>query len=232
MPEIIDVDPGALLHLERKNPNVMDPTTFELLCKAIANEGFLQPILVYERDDGFVVVDGVHRSKAATIVRGWSDAKFADVFVEMNNTNRTPAEARRDLAAIPAVVAPDETRAELLRLALNRMRGELDLAVVWSDLEAMLDQGFSKAELELTGFAEYEIDALADAFSGDTDGDPDLSGADITINEPKPKTYNITFKFGTESERAAAKEFFEHWGDGDVNEGLAVIRDRLEDERK
>jgi len=176
MIEIRNIDPSQLKYLPTANPNVMEPHAFESLCKAIKTDGFLQPILVVEEKGDLLIVDGVHRSKAAVAV---------------------------GLSQIPAVVAPDRNRAEVLRLALNRLRGELDLSEVGRQLSMLIDEGYTPEELTLTGFASWEIDALLDTPTMDDE----LEGANAAPPQPpKPKTYSLTIKFENESDRAYVKD--------------------------
>jgi len=193
--KIIDVDPSTLRHLPTANPNVMDPSTFEGLVAGIQTDGFLQPVLIVEEDGGYVIVDGVHRSKAAT---------------------------KLGLPTIPAVLAPDRGRAEILRLALNRMRGELDLSEVGQQMQFLLDGGFTQDELTLTGFASWEIEALLD---NTLDGD-ELTGADTTPIPPeKPKSYSLTICFESDSHRARVREALEDLGDGNIIDGIEAALD-------
>ncbi len=190
--EITDIDPRELGNLETPNPNVMDPHDYQALVAGITKYGFLQPILVLWKEDSskYVVIDGVHRSKAA---------------IEAGLSN------------IPAVVAKDEAHAEILRIALNKIRGQLDITEVGRQLESLLEDGFSKEDLELTGFQDYEIDAMLDAMS-DTDDDL-LDDVDTSSAQPKPKTYNLVLKFPSEVDKASVKEAFEKMGKGDLELG-------------
>jgi ParB-like chromosome segregation protein Spo0J len=43
------------------NPNAVAPPEMELLEHSIASDGFTQPIVVWECEDGYEVVDGFHR---------------------------------------------------------------------------------------------------------------------------------------------------------------------------
>jgi hypothetical protein len=193
--KIIDVDPRTLVRLPTANPNVMEPHVFEALCKGIQTDGFLQPILVVEEGDDVVLIDGEHRSQAAVAV---------------------------GLGSVPAVVAPDRSRAEVLRIALNRMRGELDLSEVTRQMQLLLDTGFTEDDLALTGFAGWEIDAMLQTL-GDDD---ELEGVDTTpIAPPKPKTYAITLRFDTESARARIREALEDLGEGNMLEGIEAALD-------
>jgi ParB-like chromosome segregation protein Spo0J len=197
---IIEVDPTSLKFLPTKNPNVMDPEIARALEASIRTDGFLQPVLIVEEKGEYILIDGVHRTQAAVSV---------------------------GLPEIPAVVAPDRERAEILRIALNKMRGELDVSEVSRQFQLLLDTGFDKTDLEMTGFQEWEIETMLEGF--DFDEDAELAGTPISPVQPeKPKTYALNFKFATESERARVKETLEEHGEGNVLEGLLAIIDQAD----
>ena len=178
LPKIRTVALDQCTQMETANPNVLGPERYELLVKGIQENGFVQPILVYEQDSQFVIVDGVHRAKAAR---------------------------EAGMSEVPAVVAPDPNRARILRLSLNKLRGELDQTVVGQDLLA-LNEDFELEELDLTGFTLSEVNVLLDMAS-ETDEEDLLSGTSIDVPEEiPPKTYNHTVKFTSESARAQVKE--------------------------
>jgi ParB-like chromosome segregation protein Spo0J len=45
------------------NPNVVAPPEMELLKVSIESDGYTQPIVTYQEDNSFVVVDGFHRTR-------------------------------------------------------------------------------------------------------------------------------------------------------------------------
>ncbi len=193
--QMIDVYPKELKELPTKNPNVMEPELYAALVNSIKTDGFLQPVLVVEEGGEYVIIDGIHRTKAA---------------VECG------------LSTIPAVLASDRARAEVLRIALNKTRGELDVTEVSRQLQTLVEEGFSKEDLLLTGFQEWEITTMLDNM--DLDEDFDLTGAVTSPIEPvKPKTYALNFKFNSESERARVKEALEESGDGNALAGLLFL---------
>lgn len=192
---IKQMDPHTLGHLPSTNPNVMDPWKFEALVKGIKEHGFLQPVLVVYEDDTPVIVDGEHRTRAAKEV---------------------------GLAKIPCAVARDRKHAEILRLALNRLRGELDLGEVGRQLETLSEMGFDTSELELTGFSEAEIDALTNAVEF-TDEDSLLEGSTSANETTKDRTFNLTLKFDSDAARAAVREKLEDAGDGSIEAGVVAL---------
>ena len=193
---IKQIDPNTLGHLPTTNPNVMDPWKFEQLVNGIREHGFLQPVLVVFEDDEPVIVDGEHRTRAAKEV---------------------------GLKKIPCAVARDRKHAEILRIALNRLRGELDLGEVGRQLDVLSEMGFDTGELELTGFSEAEIDALTQAVEF-TDEDDLLSGSTTTADETtKERTFNLTLKFDSDATRAAVRERFTQAGDGNIEAGACAL---------
>lgn len=53
--------PTDTVHANDYNPNTVAAPEMELLEVSIANDGFTQPIVVWETEDGYEVVDGFHR---------------------------------------------------------------------------------------------------------------------------------------------------------------------------
>lgn len=194
---IIEVDPSTLTEIDDRNPNVFEPAKYQLLVRAIDEKGFLQPILVVEDGKGgHILVDGVHRSKAAAFLQ---------------------------LPLIPAVLAENIEDARLLRIAMNNLRGNLNLSEVGKQLQELFDEGYGMEEVELTGYSDWEIQALMDSVA-DLDDEALLAGADTAPPKPdKEKTFPLSFKFDSESERARYKEALEAAGLGNAMDGLKCI---------
>lgn len=191
-----EVDPRKLKSLPTPNPNVMDPASYESLVAGMKKEQYcLQPLLLVEEDDGLYVVDGEHR-KSASIEAG--------------------------LSTVPAVITDDRERAEILRIALNKTRGELDISEVQRQMHTLLEEGFTKEDLTYTGFQDWEVTAMLDSLSMDEDEEL-LGSVTSDIQPEKPKTYSLNIKFETESERARVREFFEDVGDGNLLKGIDYV---------
>ena len=197
MPNIVHIAPADLQHLPTANPNVMEPRKYEQLVKNIRKHGFLQPPLVVMENSLPVLIDGVHRQKAALEI---------------------------GLETIPCVVAKDRASAEVLRIAMNHVRGELDLTEIGRQLEMLEGTGLTMEDLEATGFADYEIKSLMELLGDDTD---ELSGVNAAPPDPTPpKSYTLSIKFDTESERALVREALETLADGgSTREGLEAALD-------
>ncbi len=146
------------------NPNKMEPDAFDRLQGLIAAKGFLQPILVRRlpsNGDIWQIVDGVHRSRAM-----------------------------RNLGAlsIPAVDVTGMSDAECraLQIALNRLRGDLDLSEVARSLVELDGDGWTLAEMSLTGFSEVDITGLLQNANPSDEEIMEGSGA-APPEEPKPE---------------------------------------------
>lgn len=141
------------LETAEHNPNVMDPREFKLLVEAIRTMGFLQPILVrqleenvYPEESRYRVIDGHHRLAAGIEV---------------------------GMPKVPCVVVQkDEDEEQILRIAMNKLRGELDLTGVGRIMQELTAAGWEKEELKLTGFSMSEITDLLAAVSQPADVHP------------------------------------------------------------
>jgi len=216
MPETLRVPIDTLVPryaTRAENPNRMDEDRFVLLKQAIAEEGFLQPILVTdlpdvpaatrERLDGpcFRIEDGHHR---------WWAAKEAG--------------AREVLIVIRSNIV--EARARLLGIGMNRLRGEVDLtaaAQVIGEAQALLD--LQPMELSmLTGFSTVELDTLL----GTSEDVSDIldEGAQDVSDEDKHAA-NVTFvleiSFVDREKFKLAKRALRKAGKGDMMRGLLAL---------
>lgn len=186
---IINIEVGFLIEAEL-NPNRMDPKEFKLLVEAIRTMGFLQPLLVRPIESKgpalYRVIDGHHRLAAAKEV---GMTKVACV-----------------------VVQKDEDEEQVLRIAMNKLRGELDLTGVGQVMQQLVANGWEKEELKLTGFSMGEISDLLAAVSQT----PDISP--VSIELPKDdydpdagdddrglKVFELKLMFDTRDELKAVK---------------------------
>jgi ParB-like chromosome segregation protein Spo0J len=168
------------------NPNVMGDKDVATLAKAMGRFGELQPILVATNGappGRFRIVDGHHRSKAALVAE------------------------RVEIAAV--VLPPDYPLEDekMLRISMNRLRGELDLGIVAEVLAEMVNAGHTHEELLLTGYSEDEVNALLRAANTDPDAD-DLMGqhlGDETAVRPTPSEFILEVAFETKADMAKAK---------------------------
>lgn len=170
--------PLAEVHDPIKNPNHMPADRYALLVKAIAKSGFLQPVLVRQEADGYRIVDGFHRCKAAR---------------ELGLT---------EVSAV--VVADDEAAAAVLQVGMNRLRGELNLAEVADLFVDLAQEGYGIEDLTVTGFTADEIDALMerahpsddDALGEDFGGLEEEEAAGAGNRVERPFLLELTFADG------------------------------------
>lgn len=136
LPPTILVNPGDLVE-DPTNANEMSDADFAALCNTISTVGFLQPVLVVLRDGVYYVVDGHHRRRAAV---------------------------KLGMPEISAILW--DGSAEMLKvvqLGMNRIRGDFNLTRVSENLAELIEQGWSAAQLGITGFSDSEIAALLEA---------------------------------------------------------------------
>jgi ParB family chromosome partitioning protein len=131
------------LHKQSRNPNSMGEAEMAALRASIEEYGFLQPILVRSREDGFEIVDGHHRR---------------DVMASMGATT------------IPAVVVDNLSRRQIdmLQLAMNKNRGSLQLDVVEAIFRDLMEDGLSDRELLATGYSDEDVNRLLKLSAADT----------------------------------------------------------------
>jgi len=168
------------------NPNVMGDADVATLAKAMGKFGNLQPILVATNGaptGRFRIVDGHHRSAAARLAG-------RDVV---------------DAIVLPADYPPEDER--MLRISMNRLRGELDLGIVSEVIAAMHAEGTSIDDLLLSGYSADELDALIRAASDAPTGE-ELMGQSMTNPDTAPAaatSFVLEVPFATKAEMARAK---------------------------
>lgn len=193
------------------NANRMDEDRLTTLAEAIGRLGFRQPILVRRLpDDTLRIIDGHHRVKAAGLA---------------------------GLTGVSAhVVRCSDAEARVLQLGLNRLRGEVDLAVVARNMQALaaaqyeaLGLGEEEINLTLTGFTAAEIDALL-ATEPDGPGENPLGGsitggAATGAGEAEPTGgFTLELEFATQGDLARARRGLRKAADGgDLAAGLLAL---------
>lgn len=73
------------------NPNVVITPEFKLLKTSLLKSGWIQPILVCPRGDGYEIIDGFHRStlaKADADVRALTDGKVPCAVMDLSEPER------------------------------------------------------------------------------------------------------------------------------------------------
>jgi ParB/RepB/Spo0J family partition protein len=207
------------IHEPKINPNHMGEAEFQALVAAIRQGGFFQPPLVRKRlrplsgsggaqlvQDGFEVVDGVHRVRAARIV---------------------------GLGSIPAmVVEMTDEQAAVFQVSMNKLRGALDLTATADVVRTLADAGASLDLLSLTGFSDAELKTLLDATKTTTEDDIIANGAavdaeleDADADAPAPKPFLLELTFATAAELRKVKRVLKKAGAGDLATGLLRVID-------
>jgi ParB-like chromosome segregation protein Spo0J len=140
-----------------RNANKMSPAKFQLLVESIKRVGFVQHVLVRAiANERWEMVDGHHRRDALRILGH---------------------------DAVPAVELEGDEDPRLVALALNRIRGETDLAAASLVIEELTEAGFNFSDLTISGFSDRELSELVAALES-TD-DPSLDDLD-GLEEPEP----------------------------------------------
>ena len=207
--DIVTIEPRY--KIRQHNPNRMSDTMFESLKKCVATYGFWQPILVEPIDGGgYRIVDGHHRYWAHQAV------------------------GRTSISCV--VSTHDNATNSALALGMNHMRGETDIGLVASELEAIIkDAEFTTAELEsITGYSADMISALIDSSiendtrdakdTPDTDekpeGDFDSDGVDDAPEPPTVRGFKLEIAFESKNDMNFAKRKLKSLGDGDLAAGI------------
>jgi ParB/RepB/Spo0J family partition protein len=164
------------------NPNSMTPEAFDMLKEAIRRVGFLQPALVRPgKKSGFEIIDGHHRIAAARAL---------------------------EYSAVPCVVieADDPTTAAL-RIGMNRMRGELNLSAVASQMGMLATEGWQLDDMTLTGFSGDEVADLLSSLKLNEDevlGHGNIELEDAPLDDAPP-VFLIEIHFADKTEFRKAR---------------------------
>lgn len=156
------------------NPNSMGKDAYRQLVANIRLKGFLQAILVrlVKPETGgsyYQLIDGAHRIKAMK---------------EIGETN------------IPAMILEcSEPEAIALRIAMNRLRGQVDLGIAKQQLEDLLKTHLWTADqVEITGFSAQEIADLIQPVLPDPEPNNSiLTSPDDTGDAPATELSDVSF---------------------------------------
>lgn len=207
VPPMVHVSPHHV-DVMTGNPNVMDADEYVRLKAGITKFGFMQPLLVTARDDSEYSDGDVVTEEAAKEVEALLGLS---PFVLVDGEHRLQVAKELGLEHVPAMVIKDgEDVGRALRIAMNRIRGQVNLTAVARELDELIrDHGWTADDVEVAGFSNAEVhrllesiqdvdpvlDALADA--GDVD--------EPTLEEDHPRGYAIRLVFETEAQRARVK---------------------------
>lgn len=203
LPPVIEVNPADLVE-DPDNANSMSPEDFALLVHSIRTVGFLQPILIKPPN---TIVDGHHRKRAAL---------------------------EAGLTKVTAVLwdGTEEMR-QVVSLGMNRIRGELDLGAVARRVTELAEQGWSMAQLTLTGFSVPDLEELVKSSqpenedvlaqgvnTGASDPEPDSS--------PRPFLLELMFSSSEELQKVKRRLRREAGKGRELSEGLLKLLDERE----
>lgn len=191
---------GALV-ASPQNANVMSAEKYAALVESIRVVGFVVPLLIKPLEEGsnkYLIVDGHHRTKAAHEL---------------------------GLVDVPAVVLEGDEDPRIVALAVNRLRGETDLAVASLIIAELVDDGLEPIDLTITGFSQKEIDELlAATHSPDEVELEDLEGAEVPaeVGSPVARPYLLDLTFRSKEDLASARKALRKAAGkgGDLADGL------------
>lgn len=144
--------PSELVQANDYNPNSVAPPEMDLLELSIKNDGFTQPIVVWERDGIYEVIDGFHRHLV-----GKNRLKLSHLPVVVINHDRTDKGDR-----IASTIRHNRARGK------HRIDAMSDIVVDlsrrnWSDGKIAKELGMEPDEVlrlkQITGLAEMFADA-------------------------------------------------------------------------
>ena len=205
--KIVDVDKLLPRYADQEtNPNRMEPEKYDLLVRAIQQEGFLQPILVTPISDKkghWRIEDGHHR---------WWAAKQAG----LKQVSISIKKIEEDL-----LVAG---QAMLIGIGMNRLRGELDLGIaadIIREVQNALSMSIPDVSV-LTGFTEEELSTL---LSNNTEPEEilnDGAGAVNDVEVEEGKTFVLEISFEDREQYKLAKRKLRRLGKGTLSVGLMI----------
>lgn len=181
-----------------RNANKMPEAKYRALVDSIKRLGFTQPILVRDSGDGrFEIVDGHHRRNAL-----------------------------RELGekTAPCVVLAPGEDPRIAALAMNRLRGDVDLAVASIVIDELVEEGIEFAELNITGFSERELKDLVDALNQPEPSLDDVGGMELPeeVGQPVSRPFLLELTFKSKVDLATAKKALKAAAGkgGDLADGL------------
>ncbi len=143
--------PAELVHANDYNPNVVAPPEMKLLQLSIEADGFTQPIVVWQTEDGYEVVDGFHR-----YLIGKEKIGLSHLPVVVINQDRTSKEDR-----IAATIRHNRARGKHQVGAMSEIVQELARRN-WSDQKIGRELGMEPDEVlrlkQISGLAEMFAD--------------------------------------------------------------------------
>ncbi len=189
------------------NPNVMSDEDMQHLVANMRAKGCLQPVLAR---------GALPPPPPADPLRPTGDELEAecawllsdDPLEVVDGSHRREAAAAAGLTAVPVtVITATDDQARALRVGMNKIRGDLDLAEVGRMLADLADQGASAADVELCGYDESQVADLV-ASVADVDREAEAMsalGSDAPAAE-RERTWSLEVHgFTSKADRDRAK---------------------------
>ena len=149
------------------NPNTVAPPEMELLHTSIKEDGYTQPIVVYQHDGIYEVVDGFHRNRVGKEYKDIHDRIYGYLPVTIINDDRHEKADR-----IASTIRHNRARGK------HRVEAMSDIVIElkrrnWSDEKIGRELGMDKDEVlrltQITGLAEMFADKdFSEAWEVDT----------------------------------------------------------------
>lgn len=186
------------------NPNKLDEDRYAGLKALMAEKGCLQPLLIRLVGKQYWIIDGHNRYWVA-LELGWDEI-------------------------LCIVFECDDAEAGALSLAMNRLRGDLDMTLSAEVMrDVLIESGWDSAKLALnTGFSEKEVEALLN--QAKTYGEADLGEVGAGTpgdDEPAPvdKPFVLEVSFASKDElRLVRRKLRKAAGKGgDLGRGLLTV---------
>lgn len=138
--------PSELVFANDYNPNKVAPPEMKLLKKSIQADGYTQPIVVWQTQDGYEVIDGFHRHRVG------KELGMSHLPVVVINSDRTDRSDR-----IAATIRHNRARGKHQVKAMSDIVVELSRRN-WSDERIGKELGMEPDEVlrlkQITGLAE------------------------------------------------------------------------------
>lgn len=218
-----------------RNPNSMPDADYAALVANIRSTGFLQPILVRGPEPPRAPTyedDAVAVEELFGIEFVWRE-NLPTALPIVDGEHRWRAAREVGLAEVPCVVGEFDGRTvELLRIGMNRLRGELDLGAVAKTLSELSAGGAELDDLLLSGYSADEIDGLLAAMRDDPVDLGDVGSVGGPEDEPregggdKPgKAWILEVVMESRKELQAVRKKLNALGRKDLRKGLLKALD-------
>lgn len=216
----VHVPVERLVEPEGPNPNVMPPDEVAKLAQNMAVTGVVQPILVRVTTGPLPPVDGD--------ASAWASSTAPLEVVD--GSHRKEAALMAHIRTVPVtVIQVSDAQARALRVGMNRLRGDLDLAVVGRMLKDLADASAEASVAALAGYDPSEVNDLILAVTptnAELDAMAALGGATPPPAESgssEERRFLLEVAFLQKGDRDRVKKRLKELGDGDAAQGLFTL---------